>query len=753
MIYKWTCENVTTSVSISAEKDCFLLDGTRATAISDVVKLSFPAGVFWGGSQMKWTLTVSKSTGFHTTYAMIKIIPATGVLVGIKTSKEGLKVNRNKLVILSAIAYSNTPYDLRYKWRSEPELPLESYANGIYEKYLKILPYTLDEDTRYTFTCAVTDIDGTTGDAVIRVTVNRAPRYGKFIVTPESGISGETKFELKASDWSDYDIPLKYVFSFFDKNTEMYIPIGSRSEKDSAISTFVGEGNIELKLEIFDNLNASTTVYQTISLSKSTVTTEHLLQKANDETKPNYERLMALTQTTQVMGCSQNGSENCMQTVDILEAIERKIDQPTPETDSALLGILNSVNIQPSDRLEKTMEILNRIGTRENENIKRSLSIYDEQFADKRIQNGLPPQTTKLMAGVIGKTIKYMNDVQVFQQQNNIVNTVDVVARSLLKDSVPNEKPISLKTDGFSIIAQKISFCGNHTSNLSEGSVENVGYSIPICDILPLNQTKFDNKTMNKQKPYDVVIQVFERNVVGDCAPLPTKLLRVVLYDDYQKVQYPVQNVLRGINFTFELNESFPEDELAKVNCVYYEEDQTEFTPQTLITSLISIPEKRFRCTSSHLTEFTLLYMPYDIVKEYLSSEFYVLAAIFLLSVIMHLWAIYSDSKDRVDIVQLLNEKTAMYKARNNVQSSSINSRPCTPPEVNVSTYLHYNDANNTSINKENPLDKTTNEEMLKTEVSPSKFVKEPEAKIYNRRLRISVIGLIILVFFTFVDF
>jgi len=751
MNYKWTCENITSSGIVN--KECLLLNGTSAISVSEVNKISFPAGVFWGGSQMKWTLTVSKSFGFHTTYVIIKIIPTTGVLVGIKTSSEGLKVNRNKLVILSAVAYSTTPYDLRYEWRSEPELPSDAYANGIHEKYLKILPYKLDEDTRYTFICAVTDIDGTTGDAIVRVTVNRAPRYGKFIVTPESGISAETQFELKASGWNDYDLPLTYVFSFFDKITNMFIPLGSKSETDTIFSTFVGEGNIELKLEIFDNLNASTTVYQTISLIQTTTPSESLLQKANDVTAPPYERLNALIQTTQIMGCAQNTSANCINMVDILDSIDRKITEYTLETDSIVVGILNSLNIQESEKLQKVMEILSRIGNRENSNIMKSLSIYDEQFADKRIQYGLTSQTVNLMSEVVGKTIKYMNDVQIFEQQTHIVNTVDVVARSLLKDGVPNEKPISLKTDGFSIIAQKISFCGNHTSNLSEGSVENVGYSIPICDILPLNQTKFNNKTMNKQKPYDVIIQVFDRNVVGDCSPLPTKLLRVVLYDDYQKVLYPVQNVLKGINFTFYLNETFPEDELGKVSCVYYEEYQEDFTPITLQTTLLSIENRQFLCTSSHLTEFTLMYLSQQQGKKFLSAEFWLLAAILFMSIIMHLWAVYSDRKDSVDIAQILNEKAFENKIKESNRVLPQNLKTITPPEINVSTYDIVNADPNASVNKNNTISKTVFEDNLNTEQQAEKIVKFSSSKIYNRVLTIGIIAKIILVFFTFVDF
>jgi len=754
-MYKWTCLNMSATGEMLPDSECHYLNESKVNIVTNEMKLYFPPRSFRGGSNMKWTLTVSKSFGHHTTYANVRIIYNTAVLVEIQTSKEGLKVNRNKLAILSAVAYSNTPYDLRYEWSSEPELPIESFANGIHEKYLKILPYTLDEDTRYTFTCAVTDSDGTTGYSVIRVTVNRAPRYGQFSVTPEKGISGATKFNFRATGWSDYDEPIKYAFSFFDKNTDMFLPIEPRSEKDSVATTLVGEGTIEIKLEIFDSLNASTIVYKTVSLTQSTIAPNLLLEKANDESKPHYERIVALTQSTQVMGCSTNASESCLQTVDILDSIEKKMTDHTPETDNAMLGILNSVNIQPSDKLEKTMEILNRIGTRENENIKNSASIYDEQFADKRIQNGLTPEATKLMAEIVGKTMKNMNGGQIIQQQKNIVNTVDVIARSLLKDSVPNEKPLLLKTEGYSITAQKISFCGNYTSNLTEGMMENVGFSIPICDILPINQTRFDNKTMNKQKPYDVIIQVFERNVVGKCAPLPTKLLRVVLYDDYEKAQYSVQNVLKGINFTFELNSSFPEDDLGKIGCVYYETGKEEFTPKTLTTTLLSIPEKKFHCSSNHLTEFTLNYVPNDLYKDFISIDFYIISGIFFFCIVMNVWAIYTENTDKGEAGKIINETIRKYRNRNpnnspekrKTDNNNDNSRAT--PEINISTFMPFDEFNNTSVKQNTVVYKNSTDESLRIDNS-LKYIAQPEIKNYKRRFTIGIIGLIILVFFEY---
>lgn len=748
-------------------------------AIQDPALISqiYEGGSFYGGSIMKFTLEATKSKYYYKSYVLVYVNSESSVQVGIKTSKVGLKVNRNNMVIFSALAYSNEPYNLKYLWRCDQNLSIDSYASSLTEKYLKIKPYVLDENMRYMFTCQVTDIDGTVGDAIVRVTVNRAPRPGKFIITPDSGIQGITQFELKADGWSDNDLPLTYLFSYNDQKTGIYMPIAPRSEKSTALSTFImpNSNYVQLKLEVFDGLNATTEVYQTINLYASNVTSDDLLKKATDATNDTNEKLNFLSNAVQVMDCNSNDARNCQKTVDLLDEIERKLPAHSVESDYKILGILSNVINEPQHaKLETVLEILTRVGNRENENIKKSLSIFDEQFDNKRIQYGLAQPGTTFMADVLGKTVQQMNDMQVFQQKHNIANLADIVSRSFIKDNVPNEKPLEFRTEAFSVFAQKISYCGETTGNITAGSLDNVGYRIPICDIVNANKTqRYENKTLNQHKPYDVIIQVFERNIVGDCSPLPAKLLRVVLYDDYEKVQRSVKDVMAGINFTFNLDGNYTDIELSRIQCVYFENDGEEFTPRTLRTALVNDTRKEFMCTSSHLTEFTLMYLPYEINKKsIISPESEILCAIMFLCLMMHILARILDKKDQPDQTTLLEGKTEKIRAmliQNELTSKNTTTRPI--PNLNVSTYMP-NDQSNLSLNASvnitgieptSPailpvnyiIPKNTKEDISpsKTEASPSKLaqniVVQKETSVPTvQPLTCRIIAKIILVFF-----
>jgi len=680
--YKWTCLNLTDS------RACKFANGTDLN-IPDEPLYSIPANLLWVGSQMQIKLSVEKSSQFDMTYVIINIIQVSKVSVGIKTPEEGIKVNRDKVVILSAAAYSTMPYNLKYFWKSVPELPLSSFANGVNEKFLKINPYILEESQRYMFTCTVTDTDGSSADANIRVSVNRPPRFGSFEVTPNNGVSGETRFELKASGWIDDDLPLRYLFSYLDSTTNSYIPLNSRSEINQISSLiYSNNGIVNLRLEIFDSLNASSTVNQQITLLNPSKTTSQLLDSAADTSKTEFERLSILNSISSTIDCTILPFE-CQKLFSAIDTVDRGFASRTLESDLAIIKIVNSVNnLGQGEHLSTVMEILSRISSRERENIGTSLSIYEEQFERKKIKYGLSDQETKIMSNLVSKVLDGMSDIQVFNQQEGILETTDVISRSLLKDAVPSEKPVVLENSGISIIAQKVASCSDILPVISNGSMKGVGYSIPICDILPINQTVFENKTLNRYLPYDVIIQVYERNVIGDCTPLPTKLLRVMIYDDYTKSAYSVQNALKGINFTFDLDPNFPEDELGKVTCVYYEQGEEDFTPRTLNTTLIDITLRRFRCMSYHLTEFTLKYMGYDIEKAYLSTEFLVLMGVMLFCIITNAWAIYFDPKDKVDNLTMSNEMVYEFMNSQQIQGNEINQQQPSPKQnIQISTY------------------------------------------------------------------
>ena len=74
-----------------------------------------------------------------------------------------------------------------------------------------IRPSALLPGAHYTFRLSATSIFGT-GYADIKLVTNRAPIPGKVVSRPDDGVIFQTKFVLKAVNWVDEDIPLKFRF-------------------------------------------------------------------------------------------------------------------------------------------------------------------------------------------------------------------------------------------------------------------------------------------------------------------------------------------------------------------------------------------------------------------------------------------------------------------------------------------------------------------------------------------------------------
>jgi len=757
VVFNWKCQNITNQNS-----ECFDSYGKLLNSTYSSSTIKFPPATFNQDSSMKWTLTSCKGTFCHTRFVFVNVTNQTKVLVGIRTSKEGMIVNRNNMAIFSVLAYSKYPFDLKYSWISDPVLPAEAYASTLTDKYLKIKPYSLDENTGYTFTCTVTDTDGTQGDSIIKVTVNKSPRDGKLSVTY---VPSETnvlpKYELKAEGWSDDNIPLTYLFSLVNPDTGAESRLSPRSEESTIFVNLASKTyEATIKLEVFDSLNASSILYQKITIPQFNFSASDVLKLATDSSRPESERLLTLSQGAKSLNCEIE-KQSCGDAILILDQLDRNMSDHSSDYDNAILGILDTVNLAKSDsKLENVMEILARIGYREYQNLHKSLSIADDQLGDKQMQFGLTQNDTNVLASVFGRTIHQMDKQQVLRQQDNIVNTIDIVSRSLIKDAVPGEKPVEIKTNAFSVRAQKVTNCGGNIpySELTNAEFMNTRFSIPICDILPKQQTDtYTNKVANSYNPYDVIVQVFDKNVIGDCASLPTKLMRVDVFNDYTKIKHSVTNIKKGLNFTFELNSNEQASSSDEFQCVYYERNATGIIPVYLPTQIDPNNNKKFVCTSTHLTEFTLIRVEKPFSFEFFNNEYYVLGALIILNIFMHILVIFADDKTRVDREQIINEKIAKINPQNVPTKqpevilkygSSLQPNSYTPNN-NDATIIPMEEYHNTSLNSgSKQIYKSSNHPII-DESLPSQLqqTSKPISKLYVRELSIANVLNIFLVF------
>ena len=100
--------------------------------------------------------------------------------------------------------------------------------------------------------------DGRKGSSKLRVKINKPPKIGKCVATPDEGKPMDPMFGLKCTEFKDDDGPLHYEFSYSTTNKEGdEITLGSGLENYRSKVT-LPSGNITFKARVTDSLGAST---------------------------------------------------------------------------------------------------------------------------------------------------------------------------------------------------------------------------------------------------------------------------------------------------------------------------------------------------------------------------------------------------------------------------------------------------------------------------------------------------------------
>jgi hypothetical protein len=102
-------------------------------------------------------------------------------------------------------------------------------------------------------------LDVPAGVSNIQLPISRAPTGGKFVVSPITGISAETSFELFTSAWTSPFLPLRYQFSTFSLSGSE-IPLSELMDVPSLTNVTLlgddlGDANVTIRVRIFDALN------------------------------------------------------------------------------------------------------------------------------------------------------------------------------------------------------------------------------------------------------------------------------------------------------------------------------------------------------------------------------------------------------------------------------------------------------------------------------------------------------------------
>ena len=133
-------------------------------------------------------------------------------------------------------------------------------------------------DTKYrvTLSCANSEHHIDSPFQTITVFTNNPPVPGDLILSPQDGFALSTVFKMNAVLWEDSDIPLRYDFTQMSNSLEL--PIQQKSEVKSvetllSVASSLNEYLSEIKLCVFDGLDASTHIIRDIRVLPGEVAT------------------------------------------------------------------------------------------------------------------------------------------------------------------------------------------------------------------------------------------------------------------------------------------------------------------------------------------------------------------------------------------------------------------------------------------------------------------------------------------------
>ena len=119
-----------------------------------------------------------------------------------------------------------------------------------------------------------TTYDDQIGEASMTIVINSPPTPGYFEISPEYGTELEDMFTFSSSLWSDDDLPITYQYGFQSPIANRIMPVQSRSESTESIATLPsGDSRSDYALEciltVFDDMDANTTVTQTVYVNET----------------------------------------------------------------------------------------------------------------------------------------------------------------------------------------------------------------------------------------------------------------------------------------------------------------------------------------------------------------------------------------------------------------------------------------------------------------------------------------------------
>ncbi|CAN0297265.1 unnamed protein product, partial [Ectocarpus fasciculatus] len=240
--YTWTC--IETSPTSGGPCGSLTMEGDT---------LSFVAGAFATGSLRSLSFTLLVESGSYSDTAVVVVTFVTLPVPEIFIAPRALKYDPYSSIEITCDVSS--PHRVRANWSSTDVVlgnvastPLTRlFVNGKESFYLGIKANTLTAGTEYRMTVSVDFAFISTGsigaEQTIVLTMNEPPSGGALTVSPLTGTTLVTEFDLLSSAWADDtdDYPLTFEFAYYSaseasqsiirekttsSNAAVYLPVG-----------------------------------------------------------------------------------------------------------------------------------------------------------------------------------------------------------------------------------------------------------------------------------------------------------------------------------------------------------------------------------------------------------------------------------------------------------------------------------------------------------------------------------------------
>ena len=278
LVFSFSCTQIRPKYSVT----CGLIQEVDSAGI---MALSVPEDGNFVGTVHEVMVVVSHPTGNRTASKTVEIsiLPALAPMVSIH-SVTGLRINSNDKVKLVGTVSAPDAGSIMWSWSDHRNIavmadtPVEksfSYPSGSASfvsvtTSLVLPPFTLSEDSVFTFQLSCALGSGYSSSAAIVISTNSPPSIGIFEVHPLNGTMLLTYFTFTASRFEDSDIPVSYEYGY-ESSTGKNMIFRSRLEKSYA-STVLPTGqlssnyDVRCRLRAFDLMNAKTDVFSSVTV-------------------------------------------------------------------------------------------------------------------------------------------------------------------------------------------------------------------------------------------------------------------------------------------------------------------------------------------------------------------------------------------------------------------------------------------------------------------------------------------------------